>query len=51
MTASDNHVLRGIPPIGPRGAGRLGTGETREPRWDLDFERGVLCKKCIRLFM
>ena len=51
MTEADSHVLRRSPLIGPRGAARLGTGESREPRGDLgsgdlDFERGVLYEKC-----
>ena len=56
VTEADSHVLRRSPLIGPRGAARLGTGESKEPRgdlgsWDLDFERGVLYEKCIRLLM
>ena len=56
VTEADSHVLRRSPLIGPRDTARLGTGESREPRgelgsWDLDFERGVLYEKCIRLLL
>ena len=43
-------MLRRSPLIGPRGAERLWTGVSREPRgdlrsWDLDFEQEVLYER------
>ena len=51
---SRRHVLRWGSMIGPRSAGRLGTGERESlvvtsAVGIVDFEREVLCKKCIRL--
>ena len=56
VTAADNHVLWGSPLIGPGVLRVWERGEMREPRgnlgsWDLDFEREVLCEKCIRLYV
>ena len=49
-----HHVLRWGSLIGPRSAGRLGTGERESLVVNsavgiIDFEREVLCEKCIRL--